>query len=342
MISVAQKTVIDGYVSIHNIDLASLNNWWSALLLVFSNFFAIPAIIIGYIFGFYLWATIFLIAMLISIFYHLCQTTNYCLFGMSLDDWQITDHRSAGSILAMSILLFYLYRPLKNHYKQHVDYRKILIPENELEYDNNLKKSDKEKICFKCRGVNPHMLYDWQSVVIVIFYIFVIILATTAIPLTMQSWVIVIIFGVIIGGIKVVAFEEGNPNYLKERFHLPSLIFGLILVLISLVFYFIDSYYNYTIFHSLWHVFSNIGLYFVFKGTTYDLKLWFDTQTFFKNIGYRLKLFITAFKYYPCCCCYNIYYMMKKNKNNQKFNYIEDEEDDEYPRKKSKYVVEFI
>src|SRR6185436_17474083 len=116
---------IDGYSHIMSIDVASLHVWWKALFLVLSNLFAIPAIIVGFRLGFYLWGSAIFVSMLISMAYHLCQTTDYCLFGMTLDDWQKTDHTSAGSLLAMAIILFYIYRPKPHTHYQIKDYHNL-------------------------------------------------------------------------------------------------------------------------------------------------------------------------------------------------------------------------
>lgn len=303
------ETVIDGYVSISNINLAALDNWYSAVLLILSNLFAIPAIVTGYALGFYIWGSAVLVAMIISMFYHTCQTNVYCFFAMDIDSWQRTDHITAGSLLAYSIVLFYFYRPLPP--KRQYDYynpRTFGAPQG-IEYDDVLSNNDKNKVCFRCRGTNPHMVYDWQSVVISYIYIFVIIISTTALPLTTQSFVIIIIFGVIIGFIKIVYIEEGNPEYIKHRFYLPALVFGLILIIISLAFYFIDSYFYYEYFHSLWHLFSNIGLLFVLIGTTNDVVGWFTIRDLLAYSWTKTKEL--------CCCCYS-----KKEKKRKK-GYIE-------------------
>lgn len=305
-------TIIDGYVSISSIDLASINNWWSCLLLVVSNFFAIPAVIYGYALGFYLWATAILVAAIVSIFYHLCQTTNYCLFGLSLTEYQIFDHRTAGSILAISILLFFLYRPIPPKRLADDYNQKFYGSASKMSYDELLTPNDRNKVCYGCRGSDDRMLYDWFGVVTLYSYIFVIILVTTALPLTTQSFVLIIIFGVILSMIKIVVFEEGNPVYLHGRFYFPALIFGIILVIISLVFYFIDSYVSYEIFHSLWHVFSNIGLLFVLIGVSYNISGWFNIRTILKY-GWKKTMDF-------CCCCKDI----KNNKNKKKrLDYIE-------------------
>lgn len=291
------KTVVDGYISISNINLAALDNWYSAVLLVLSNLFAIPAIIAGFVLGFYIWGSAVLVAMLISMAYHLCQTNTYCLFGMDINQYQLTDHKTAGTLLAFSIILFYLYRPQPP--KRTFDYYnpKTFGAPNNLDYDNILSKNDKNKVCYSCRGTYDHTVYDWQSSLIVYFYIFVVILATTALPLTTQSFVIIIIFGVIMAGFKIVIIEEGNPEYLNNRFYLPALIFGLVLIIISLAFYFIDSYFYYEYFHSLWHVFSNIGLLFVLIGTTYDIIGWFNIRSIIRYLWKKTKEY--------CCCIYS-------------------------------------
>lgn len=296
---------IDGYSHISHIDVANLREWWKVLILVFSNLFAIPAIIYGFIMGFYVWGMSILIAMLISMGYHLCQTTDFCIFGMSLYTWQETDHISAASILGMSILLFFLYRP---HRKKKYISSSNMGPESSLEYDNILNKKDKAKICFNCRGVDPVMAYDWQSVSVIYLYIFIIIVTILTLPLTTQSFVIVIIFGVLAALFKILVIEEGDPSYLEKRFHLPSLITGIVLIVISLVFYFIDGYMIYWLFHGLWHVFSFVGFLFLLMGVSKDLPGWFNFIDVLKYLWKKIKLFFMIM-----CCC-----KCRKKKDNNK------------------------
>lgn len=326
MLSLYHPT-IDGYSYISNIDVASLHQWWKALLLVLSNFFAIPAIIISIRLGGYLWSYSLLISMIVSIFYHLCQCTDYCVFITNLDSYQRIDHVSAGIILAMSLLLFYIYRPSKTHklhkyYKPKLKYNygnDFLIdiheehhkrkhirlgPKNSLYFDDDLSPSSKNKVCFSCRGVNPLMVYDGQSIFIVITYIFVVVFTIYAIPLTTQSFLIIILFGVLFALIKIFVIEEGNPEYLENRFDFKNLLIGVILIIISLIFYFIDAYMAYWLFHSLWHLSFNIGALFLFLGVTRDVDGWFDSSDIFKYIWMKIK---HSFKIFNCCrhctCC---------------------------------------
>ena len=363
---------IDGYAKISTIDVASLHVWWKALLLICSNFFGIFAIIYSISLGLYLYGASVLVSVVISIAYHICQTTDYCPFFLSLDIWQKTDHTSAGSILAVSLMLFYLYRPNRNfnnliksnqqknqsnklkkleqrspqtsqfitpfHFRRDktnnynnnnnrqntnnyysgesiINFNtEITIKEEEeedekikkhhyhlgflrgLEYDKRINHDDKHKICFRCRGVDPKMLYDWQSVFILYIYIFVIIVTINAIPLTLQSFVIIIVVGLVFGLIKILVIEEGDPNYLKNRFHIPSLVTGIILVILSLIFYFIDGYTAYWLFHSLWHLFNFIGLFFLVMGVTKDVPGWYSFLDILKYIGRKMK---------TCCCLFH-------------------------------------
>jgi len=307
----------DGYSLISNIDVESLHHWWKALLLISSNLFAIPAIIISIILGGYLWSYSLLISMIVSIFYHLCQCTDYCVFITNLDSYQKIDHSSAGIILAMSLLLFYIYRPSKKHkyyYKTKLKYNNIdyllheehkrkhirLGPKNSLYYDEDLPPNAKNKVCFGCRGRNPIMVYDWQSLFIVITYIFVVIFTIYAIPLTTQSFLIIILFGVLVALIKIFVIEEGNPEYLENRFDFKNLLVGVILIIFSLIFYFIDAYMAYYAFHSLWHMFFNIGAFFLFIGTTKDLDGWLDSKDIFIYLWRKIK---NLFNCCHCGCC---------------------------------------
>jgi hypothetical protein len=240
--------------------------------------------------------------MLVSMGYHLCQTTTFCIFGMPLYKWQETDHITAGSILAFSILIFFLYRPVKRKRILFDDDDYKLGPKASLAYDPILRTKDRVKTCFEYRGVNSVMMYDWQSEFFILSYIYVIIIAITALPLTMQSFVIIISYGVLCALLKIVLFEEGDPPGLKDRFHLPSLITGLVLIAISLVFYFIDGYLLYWLFHPLWHIFSFVGFLFFLIGISKNLNGWFGFLSILKFLWKRTKNFLMIC---GCCTCCN-------------------------------------
>jgi hypothetical protein len=352
MISIQQDR-IDGFVNIHTIDVASLHVWWKALLLIISNLAAIPAIAVSIVLGFYVWAYAIFISMFVSIFYHLCQTTDYCIFEMPLDSWQRIDHITASFMLAMSILLFYIYRPgkktkalTKQIKTKNLNYNDFLLdmvepdkkkrkkklgPKDNLYFDDSLSSKDKNKICFGCRGLNPHMVFDWQSIFLIFTYIFVIIITIQAIPLTTQSFLIILIFGIIFSLVKIFIIEEGNPEYLHNRFHFPNLIAGTVLVIFGLIFYFIDAYIEYWLFHSFWHFFVYIGVLYVFIGTTYDIPGWFDSKDIFIFLWQKIKFLFQIFNCF-CSCC-----KTKKTKIKYMPNYHEEEEidDEDYYRRKT-------
>src|SRR5690348_9757174 len=87
-----------------SLDLESLRVWYIALLLIASNLPGFLTVIYGYTISEYVVSVAVFVAMIISIFYHLCQTTNYC-FMISLSLWTLADHISAPSMAAM-IMIF--------------------------------------------------------------------------------------------------------------------------------------------------------------------------------------------------------------------------------------------
>jgi len=386
MLSTSLHRTIDGYSHVSHINVSELQTWYAAFFLITSNFVAIIPWFIATGIGFYAWSIILLIAFIISISYHTCQTTSFCPLYISLHTWQKLDHTSAGALLAFTVLLFIFYRPPpskkqeienKNYKKyilkkkQYLQQRKIndrpalknldyfvsysgvglgsfntkIISNdthikidpyfpynngsredddntkkdnyeyynkdyddddnveddeiegddtegelfyNELEYDRYLSQEDKEKVCYKCRGVNPLMIYDWQSVVVSYVYIFIIIIAIEALPLTLQSFVIIIVFGILLVGLKIALIEEGNPTHLFDRYHAILLSVGIGLLILSLVFYFIDGFMSYPIFHTLWHILSFTSFAFVVVGISRNLPWWE------RSIGLCKSL---------CCCC---------------------------------------
>lgn len=442
----------DGYAKVSHIHLEDLQNWYSAFTLIASNFPAILPFLLSIAIGVYSWATIVIIAFLISVAYHTCQTTTFCPLYVGLPTWQKLDHTSAGALLAFTILLFIFYRPIvkikddryqsninktkkskslkdiessivdynqeqqqhqpirqyhiyssndnndlspkvhhpyfktdnhglfiddgnniydgggmNNTFKKHTpsnkdsivyfndhsississtgqikkvtkdidgrplnkkienkkrgfrfiddeeeegeytnteeeyddddeeiedeeeeeeevflskdeELREEHVPDSKLVFQNSLyhdeayTENDRKKTCFECRGINTVMVYDWQSIFVTYVYLFVVFMTIEILPLTLQSFVIIIVFGVLVALLKIVIIEEGDPSYLNERYDATCLFIGFALVVISLAFYFIDGYMDYWIFHSLWHIFSFIGFAFIVIGVTRDLR----------------------------------------------------------------------
>jgi predicted membrane channel-forming protein YqfA (hemolysin III family) len=129
-------------------------------------------------------------------------------------------------------------------------------------------------------------VYDAWSAAIVYLYLFVVVAATTAHPFSMQSFLIVIAFGMAVILMKIVVIDEGCPEPVLERLSIPDLVTGLVLVAVGLLFFVLDSWMLYQYFHSLWHFFSALGIYFYAAGITKNTPLHHSP---FNNMVERFK-----------------------------------------------------
>ena len=98
--------------------LDQLKTWFWALALVGSNFFGYFATYYGYRINAYFVSASVLSATLVSILYHLCQTTDYC-YLMHLAEWTWLDHITAPSMMATLVLFIATGRGIADLRKQH-------------------------------------------------------------------------------------------------------------------------------------------------------------------------------------------------------------------------------
>lgn len=286
---------------LHGVDLAQVRWWLPALALVFSNFAGWPAV--AYLFGtgFYVTGSAVAVAIVFSVFYHLCQTTSYCFF-LNLTIWTMLDHMSAPAMMAMLVL--FIINPRTT----------ALIVEF---YERRLRRLRREQLTTGARWLGdsfPELgdvrashysvygaprydevneLYDTWSATITYAYIFVVILATFAHPFSMQNFVIVIAFGLAAVFFKIVVIDEGNPRQIEKRVSVVDLVAGVLLIAVSLVFFVLDSYVAYWYLHTLWHVLSFVGVYFFCAGLSRN------TPTFYSPAW----LLYGWFRRHGCRCC---------------------------------------
>lgn len=133
----------------------------------------------------------------------------------------------------------------------------------------------------------PNDLYDAWSVYIMYTSIFIVIMACLAHPFSMEAFVIAICFGLAAIFFKIVIIDEGIPVGFYHRISLPELLLGVFLMAISLVFYILDCYWEYGYMHSLWHVCSYLGAYFIVIGLSKNTENWYSPL----NYIYKKTLF---------------------------------------------------
>lgn len=255
------------------LELEKLQYWPIATALIFSNFFGWPAVIICLQKKRWIEAAAIGIAIIWSLFYHICQSTTYC-FTLNLTIWTMSDHISAPAMMAMLIILIVNPRIITyiNPLTPAVRFLDIKKGINTSSVDEGgggegITKKNRVKI-----RTEADTFYDAWLAITTYCYIFLVILATFAHPFSMQNFVIVISFGLSVVFLKFIIIDECRPENLDERISLPDLILGIILICISLIFFVLDSWVLYWIFHSLWHMFSFLGVYFFIIGMTADTK----------------------------------------------------------------------
>jgi hypothetical protein len=276
--------------------------WWKALLLIGSNLLALPAIVFNFYMRIYVLGISLTGSMIVSIIYHTCSAGTFC-FSHPLNMWRLLDHIAANSLLAMLFLFVINYA--RQRARKLIKITKSLAAASSSSYNNVRQSSrqtrtgiydndlieDIEREILKYYEQLPVMIYDAWSAIITWVYIFIVIASVLAHPFSIQSFIIIITFGLIFIFFKFTLVDEGNISYLLPRIKKGYLITGIILSFGSLIFFFLDTdKQHHYIFHSLWHALLFLGVLFYSIGLTYDHPKWkkisYITETIKKRLNY--------------------------------------------------------
>lgn len=259
--------------------------WYIVVLLVFSNLTYWFPVVQAYRYGkrapdggyfyFFVGSVIF-VAMLVSIFYHLCQTTGYC-FLQTLTFWTISDHISAPVMMAMLIL--FIVTPLATYRALQLNERRMKRLMRSLRDHSGdpspfsadamarwREQQQRHRHLWHERATTRDQLTEAWTATVTYVYIFVVVLATLSHNFSIQSFLIALAFGLAAVFFKLVVLEEGDPRDLRERLSLPDLVVGVLLIAVGIVFFVLDSYVLYWLMHSLWHFFGGLGAGFYLAG----------------------------------------------------------------------------
>lgn len=356
------------------LNLASLQTWYYAALLIGSNLFGIPLILYGHKHYFFLVSISTLVAVIFSMAYHTCQTCGVC-FGFSLATLTLADHISAPAFMMM-LILFVIDTRSTRHVKAMLQARaqeyalgSVAIQSsppsspppllqqpaalrrriNDVQASASLNQrltrfmetsmysatnrrvapttthnrtkfvpcrpssrfsstavtvmtptepqttttrptrptaySESELLALDERRTYystgySHMeqndLSNAWGVYIAYTSIFVAVIAALAHPFSMQAFVIAIVFGLCAVFFKQIVIDEGQTTDLEYRVSMPDLVFGVILIALCLLFYMLDVYWEYGITHTLWHVLSYMGAYFLVIGLSRHVDNWYS------------------------------------------------------------------
>lgn len=256
--------------------LASLQYWPYQLCLILSNLLYIPAIVICYVFGrralaaayiYFVTGVVLIAATVVSILYHICQSTGYC----ALEDivfWTVGDHITSGSALAMvpiftvTPVALGVVGPL---YERRL--RRVLRALRDHSGDDGTFSADRIARWHEQRQAkwkHDELTQAWW-VSLTIGYIFVVVFAVFSHPFSLQSFIIIIAFGLGAVFFRLVILDGGEARDFGERLSIPDLVVGVVLFAIALVFFALDGYL-YWLFHSLWHAIGGVGLFFYLCG----------------------------------------------------------------------------
>ncbi len=354
------------------LNLASLQTWYYAALLIGSNLFGIPLILYGHKHYFFLVSISTLVAVIFSMAYHTCQTCGVC-FGFSLTTLTLADHISAPAFMMM-LILFVIDTRSTRHVKAMLQARAqeyalgsvtiqssspppssllqqppalrrringvpasaslnqrlsrfmetsmysaanrrlttvtttphhnrnkfvpcrppsrfsstaatVMVPTETQPQTRPTAYSEAELLALDERRTyystgHSHMeqndLSNAWGIYIAYTSIFVTVIAALAHPFSMQAFVIAIVFGLCAVFFKQIVIDEGQTTDLEYRVSMPDLVFGVILIALCLLFYMLDVYWEYGITHTLWHVLSYMGAYFLVIGLSRHVDNWYS------------------------------------------------------------------
>lgn len=236
---------------------AELHQWYIAFFLIGTNLAAIIGSVYLYAVGLTGEMVALAFSCVVSMFYHTCQTTTVC-FHLGLERWTISDHFTAPLLLAAIAIA------TVNSYS--IDAVMLRFRQAWEVGLDGVVKGEFPEVFARDAALN----FKWTAG-ITWAYIIIVFLSTICHPYSMQHNLIVIAFGLCVILIKIVVIDNGNPENIQRRISVPDLIVGLVLIAISLVYFVLDGFFYYWQFHSLWHTFSYIGVYFYAAGITKGL-----------------------------------------------------------------------
>ena len=284
-------------------DLEALNTVGSALLLTLGNLAGIVTFMYARWIGSFFLAYSILLSVIVSFFYHLCQTTHEC-FQLPLTTWVSSDHFTATSMMGLLLLTLINVRTVC----QLIHKRRIIrtVPQSNTT-DAPIKRSacavieriaceplykrlaeEELDLCecgqemsdhFGHTQIEENLIYDeWTSASVVAIYVITAV-AVYAHPFSYAAFNIVIASCVIAGFFYILLINEGEPKNFVGRISWPELLISIILSLIGLIAYVLDSYVEYMWLHSLWHVAIYLGIMFLLAGTMKSVNGWFPLVT---------------------------------------------------------------
>jgi len=284
-------------------ELQALYNIGSALPLVLGNLVGLWSTWIAARLGcYFLSASIFWSVVVSAYLYHLCQTTHEC-FQFQLFNTVRLDHFTATAMLGIYMLNKVNVRTVCQILHTRIVLKiwpcvatPSLLPPNYCPTDcprDYITLFSSPPVyhhaildCDRCacgHALDRHFthdligengIYDAWSAISNFTIIVITVIAVEAHPFSYAAFIIVIASVIMMWFIKIFVIDEGEPTNFYGRISWPELAVALILSFIGLAAYVIDSYAEYRLLHSIWHVAIYAALGFNMIGTMKSVNGW--------------------------------------------------------------------
>lgn len=262
----------------------ALNTPYAAVFLVLGNLAGIAPFVYHLKIGSYVVGWVAMISLVVSFFYHLCQTSMEC-FLYTILDWVANDHFTSTWYLATLLLSFFNVRTRCDYLSDGrllteacVDGSHRSTPLLLLVQASPTETESKKIVPIRrqrrTHTLEENLIYDHWSAGSFTALTVITYLAVRAHPFSYAAFVIVITSCILAAFLKIMLLDEGEPTNFRGRFSLPELLISLALSIVGLVAYVLDSYVEYLVLHSLWHVAIYIATMFFEAGTKKSVNGW--------------------------------------------------------------------
>lgn len=218
--------------------------WYQTLFLLLPHLLLIPSIILSYTRRMPIVFVQLIVTFIFSSSYHLCKSTDACLFGGSLLSWTQLDYIYAFSQILVIFILLLLGSFSTNSIKWFTEMY-------------GLKYAKRQQF--------------WTTIIVLALIAFDILIVLTRLqslstPLTQQTAYIIIAAAAAGVLIKITLIDEGKFN-IFSRYDTRYLLVGGLLLIPAIIFFLLESPTYYWIYHSLWHIFAFIAIFFLILGS---------------------------------------------------------------------------
>lgn len=306
--------------------LLSINTTTAALVLVLGNLAGLFDFWVHRNIRFYYKGWVILASVIVSAFYHMCQTQTSC-FSIPLITWVRSDHVTATQLFEVGLFAIYLIYPAEEQLERVRNY--LSLPDKVTEKpmvkikanintktknkllslgqkkkqqqqqsneEEDMEVEEMEIIEMRPAPLRDNMIrgeldfgFTYVALLVIVFSVYIH-------PFSYHTFINAFIAFIALGFIKIAVYDECLPdNINRSRLSYPDLGVGIFLSIIGFACYIADSYVAYQWLHTFWHVFIYLADAFITIGISRFVAGWFGLCAWLHS---RLCCYLH-------CSCYN-------------------------------------